>query len=304
MDTGTTLFGRVCRVLIVLPPGNSFSDTDPSANSIEITGADGAGTTGLRITGKITKTNQKEPNSGEVCLYNLAPSTRARMQVKGVRLVAEAGYAGTGLLPLFVGDVRTVDHIREGADWKTLFKCGDGERSFRYARAAESFAAGATVGQVLAYCARSMGLALGNTDTQSGVLTKPLYQGWTVSGTASTELDRILRAVGYGYSIQDGVLQILNPNQSVTQQIQELTPETGLIGSPEIGSPTQKGKPQTLKVRSLLMPLARPGGRVHLRSERYNGVFRMLKVTHEFDVRGGPWYSDLETVADGTVAVA
>ena len=55
---------------------------------------------------------------------------------------------------------------------------------------------------------------------------------------------------------------------------------------------------------SLLMPEARCGGRVRVRSERYNGVFRTRKVTHDLDTMGGPWYSDFESINDPGVAVA
>lgn len=300
---GSTLFGRLCRLTITKPSG-TFSDTDPTANAIIIGGSDSTEAPGLRITAKVVKTQQKEPNTSEICVYNLAPTTRGQLQQKGVRLILEAGYAGTGLSLLFVGDVRTVDHVRDGADWKTVLKCGDGERSIRFARASESFAAGSTVAQVVKHCADAMGLAQGNVGAQLPALSTPLYQGWTAHGAASSELDRVLRAVGYSYSVQDGQLQILAPGQSLAQVIPDLNPDTGLIGSPEMGSPEKAGKPQTLKFRSLLIPEARCGGRVRVRSERYNGVFRTRKVVHDLDTMGGPWYSEFESINDPGTAVA
>jgi hypothetical protein len=182
---------------------------------------------------------------------------------------------------------------------------GDGERAFRFARASESFAGGATVGAVVTHCAESMGLAVGNSPAQAAVLDKVLYHGWTVHGAASSELDRILRAVGYAYSIQSGVIQILSPDESVSQSIPVVSAAIGnLIGSPEMGTPEKKGKPPLLKFTALLIPEALPGGRVRVVSERYDGIFRTRKVEHDCDTESGPWYSHFESVADGTVQLA
>jgi hypothetical protein len=297
------LYGRIARVLISLPSG-SFSDTDPTQNTL-IIGGDDPNVVALRIVGKLTKTTQKAPNTGELTIYNLAPTTRAKLQQKGLRVIIEVGYVSTGLPRIFVGDIRTVDHLRDGnGDLRTVLKLGDGERAVRYARASESFAAGTSVGDVVRYCANAMGLALGNVEAQAARLSTPFYHGWTVHGAASSELARVLRAVGFSYSIQDGAIQILAPGETVSQSIPMVSPQTGLIGSPEMGSAEKKDKPQALKFKALLMPEARPGGRVHVKSERYDGIFKTRKVDHSFDTMGGDWYSDYESVADNTASTA
>ncbi len=302
-DAAGKLWGRRARVTIAKPSG-SFSDTDPTANALVVDGGDGD-PPGLRIVFRVTKTNAKAPNTSEITIYNLAQETRAKLQQKGLRVLLEAGYVATGIARVFVGDVRTADPIGDGVNWKMVLKCGDGERSFRFARAAESFAGGTTVGDVVRYCAAQMGLALGNSTTQAAKLSTQLAHGWTSHGAASTELDRILRSVGYRYSIQDGEIQILAPGESLAQTVPLLSPETGLVGWPEMGSPDKKNKPATLKFKALLMPQARPGCRVQVRSERCpNGVYRALRVEHTGDTRGNDWYSSFESVLDPTVKAA
>lgn len=300
---GSALYDRIARLTIVTATG-SFSDTDPTQNALVITGGVNAGEVGLRFTFKIEKTNQKAPNTFEIGVYNLAPSTRAQLKQKGARVILEAGYARGGYQGLCVGDVRTVDHLREGPDWKTVLKGGDGERSIRYARAGNSFASGCTVGQVVEYCAGAMGLSLGNTDTQAAKMAKVLQHGYTVHGFASTELDKILRSVNYTYSIQDGVIQILAPGESLAQTIPFLTSDTGLLGSPEFATPETKGKPQAIKYRALLMPASRPGGRNRVKSERLDGILRTNKVTHDGDTGGGNWYSEFDAVNDPSASAA
>lgn len=303
-DTTGQIWGRRARLTVALPSG-SFSDTDPLLNAVVMEGDD-AGQLTLRIVFKITKTLGKKPNTSEITVHNAAPETRAALTKlgKGAQVLLETGYQDTGLVRLFAGDVRTVDHIRDVADWKTVLKCGDGERAFRFARASESFAGGCTVGDVVKFCAKSMGLALGNTVEQAAKLTTKLAHGWTVDGAASTELDRIVRAVGYGVSIQDGQIQILAPGASRAQTIPEANRDTGLVGSPEMATPEKKGKPASMKFKTMLLPQSLPGGRVHVKSERYDGVYRTQKVEHTGDTRGAEWHSSFESTLDPTVRVA
>ena len=300
MTTSTgVLFGRRARVSFTLPSGQ-FAQ---GGNTITITGGDDPKEPGLRITFKITKTSQKEPNAGEITIYNLSPDSRGALGTKGVKVLLEAGYVATGLAQCFIGDARTIDHIREGADWKTIVRLGDGERAFQFARASESFAGGCTVGDVVRYCAGAMGLAMGNVGTEAAKLATKLQHGWVSHGAASSELDRIVRSVGYSYSIQDGQVFVMAPGQALTQAIPDLDSTSGLIGSLQMGTPEKKGKAAALKFRALLMPQAMPGGRIHVKSERYNGVFRTRKVEHSGDTRGGEWYSDFESVADPSATV-
>jgi len=300
---GSELRGRLVRVLIQLPSG-SFSETDPRQNTLVVGADDGDVNATLRVVAKITKTTQKAPNSCELTINNLAPHARAALQVKGLRVIVEAGYVGVGLQRAFLGDSRSTDHKRDGADMVTLIRCGDGERAMRFARASQAFARGTTVRDVAAYCADQLGLGRGNLGTALPALDKTLGGGWTVHGAASSELQRILRSVGYSYSVQDGQLQVLAPGQSIEYSVPLISPETGLIGSPEMGSPEKEKKAPAIKFRSLLLPGARPGGQVHLRSERYDGIFKERKVEHSFDSAGGDWYTDHEAVQDPTAKVA
>lgn len=284
--------------------GGSFSETDPAANAIVIDGASDGANMGLRVKFQITKSTEKAANPATVTITNLSPTHRGALQRKGVRLILEAGYRTSGLVHLYTGDVRTVDHAREAADWHTVIKCGDAERSLQFARASQGFAAGVTLGEVVRFAARAMGLGLGNVAAQAARLTQPLYNGYTMHGPASGELDKALRSAGWRYSIQDGQLQILAPGESVANSVPEVSIETGLVGSPEAGSPESGGQPQLIKFRRLLLQQARAGGRVHLLSERYNGIVRLKKVDHLGDIRGGEWYTDMEGIIDPTARPA
>jgi hypothetical protein len=248
---------------------------------------------GLRCEFKIKKGKKQEPNTMELKVTNLSREHRAAIQQKGLPVILAAGYAEDfGII--FSGDARTVDSVHEGADWNTLIQCGDGERAFRFARLNKSYAAGTPVATVALDLVSAMGLNAGNAAQKLSGISKQYVSGYVVTGQCSAELAKVLRPLGLGYSIQDGAVQILAEGEGFVQSIPLLSPDTGLIGSPEHGAPATRGQPTYLKVKSLLRPAFKPGGHVQIRSEGTNGQFLIHSVTHTGDTAGGAWYSELE----------
>ncbi len=244
---------------------------------------------------KVEKSAGKEPNSLELKLDNVAESSRAAMQQKGARVVVLAGYEGS-VGQIFAGDVRSVDHIRQGTTWTTRILAGDGERAYSHARVNESFAPGVKVADVVQRLAGLLGVDPGNAREKARAIPGEYLQGLTAHGRAARALDKVLEPAGLEWSIQDGRLQILAPTETLRTQAVAVNPDTGLVGSPEMGTPAKKGGRAVLKVRSLLQHSVRPGVRVELRSDTHRGVFRVEKVTHTGDTAGGDWYSDLEVI--------
>lgn len=251
--------------------------------------------TDLRVQFKVEKNLRKEPNTAEVKITNLSPRSRVNFQQLGVAFVLQAGYETT-LSTVFVGDVRIANSAQEGPDWITTLQAGDGERAYAHPRVNDSFRAGTDKIAVVKKIAGAFGLDVGNLDKQiSKYLGGQRHEtGYVARGRASSELDRALRAAGLDYSIQDGKLQVLKPGEATTELAVEVTPESGLIGSPQMCSPTKKGKKATIKFRSLLQPSVKPGGRVVVGSAAYRGTVLVEQVTHAGDTRGQDWYSDVE----------
>lgn len=294
---GDTLYGRRCRVTLAVPVDTPGDYTHTTADLVEINEgdpADPAVNGGLRVQFKASKTSEKEPNTCEVTITNLAPTRRSSLQQKGVKLRLEAGYVATGVTQIFVGDVRTTDQVREGPHWLTKIRLADGERAFRFARAAQSFGPGTDAGTILKYLANQLGVPLGHVtaDMQVG----PTFDhGYVVHGPVQASLDDLVGGLGFHWSIQDGALQVLAPGEALTIAIPEISPSTGLIGSPEMGTAEKKGQPALVKFRSLIIP-TRPGALVHLTSNRYNGNVRVKKCDFTGDTAGGDWYTDIQGV--------
>jgi hypothetical protein len=283
---GEVLFKRKVRLLIAAPLTEDFASI--SSQVIEVTD--------LRVQFKATKTLSKEPNTAEITVTNLSATTRAALPTKGARLILQAGY-GENLEQICLGDARFTESRREGPDWLTKFQIGDGERGFLHGRVSESFAAGVPVGEVIKTVGKTLKLDTGNLESIAAGLPGQYVSGYVASGPASKELDRALKAHGYEWSIQDGQIQVLKPGEATTEEVIELSPDSGLIGSPEMGSPDKKSGKSVLKAKSLLQGGIRPGRRVKIVSAQYNGFFKPVKVEHSGDTAGGDWYTTIEAEA-------
>lgn len=274
----TQLFSRAVRVI---------------AGTLEITG--------LRVQFRVKKTLSKEPNECELSIYNLNEEHRRAVETKGLSVRIEAGYVGN-VAQIFVGDVRHAEHVREKADWVTRLQLGDGERAYRHARVSESFKAGNSLGSVFRKVADSLGVDATKAQGIVDALQRQFTQGTSVFGKASTELDRLLSGTGLEWSIQDGELQVLSATGTTESALIVLNSETGLIGSPTYGTPEAASpnkaaqKPKTLKIKSLLMPALRVGGRVRVEADSVKSDFKVQTLTHTGDTHGGDFYSEVEGV--------
>ena len=269
---------------------------------VELTFNDGATAkkvSDLRVSFKVTKSLRKEPNTAEIQVYNLAPSTRSQMKSRYMPIILAAGYQTT-MAQIFSGQARVIDHEEKGADWVTKIQCGDGEQAFRYARMTESHAKGAKVSDIVSRLVNTLGgLAHGSGNIVS-LITDQFAQGYSAHGSSADQLDKILRLRGYEWSLQDGQVQILSLGKATKQTAVVLSPTTGMIGSPEHGTPeptAKRDRSHILKVKSLLQPTLVPGGICQVQA---NGLptaqYRIEKVTHDGDTFGGNWQSELEVV--------
>lgn len=280
---GDLLYGRRCRLTL----------TPNTGTSIEVNAISDGNEQGLRVTFQITKTRDKSPNTAEIKIYNLTEKTRLSLQVKPLTVELEAGYQESGLARLFKGDARTIDHERKGCDWITTIKCGDGERNMAISRVQRSFGAKTTAGQVLKQLAADLGVAVGNVPTVIADMTTVFDAGYVCSGRVKDELDRLCKSLGYEWSVQDGALQVLVRNSYVGGMIPLIDSDSGLIGSPESGSPEKKGQAGLVRFKCLLTPLV-VGGKVKLKSLRYDGDLVIKRVKYDGDTMGGNWFVEVE----------
>lgn len=205
----------------------------------------------------------------------------------------DAGYEGPGgASQIFVGDLRKAIVAESGADWVVKVTAGSGEHSVRSARVVRSFAAGATVEDVVRHLASAMGVGVGNAlDAFQGARLAGGAQihagGAVLQGRASEELDRLCTAAGLSFSVQDGVLQVLPLGGALDRSAILLSPTTGLVESPEIVNR------RTITVKALLQPGLVPGQRIVVESAVISGVWRITEAEYSGANGGNDWYATM-----------
>lgn len=245
---------------------------------------------------QVTRTLKPSPNTCEVRVFNLGQALRRELATKakeGLFVTIAAGF-GNRLTQIFRGDLRDAYSVREDTGWVTTISSGDGEKARRNARIRRAFPRGTKVDVVLRALTESLGVGLGNS-ARALMGAKKLTHGSSefVSGTvthgnSALQLTELLRSVGMEWSIQDGELQVLDQGRALEGEALVLTPETGLVGSPE---PGHKG---TVKATVQLMPGLQPGAAALIESSEVRGLFRIERIDYSGDTSQDDWLGHIE----------
>ncbi len=280
------LYKRVCRVVV----GAAF----------------GALRVGLRVDShrvafNVEKTLKPDPNQCTLRVWNLSADQRAQIEelkpktgdTRGIPVIIEAGYEETGAGQIFLGDLRTVSSVREGPDWVTTLESGDGEQATQNSRINVTLGPQTRPDVALRAIIAKLGIDQGNAPI---ALAKLLATGATtinpkrmvLSGSAADHMTNFCRSAGLEWSIQDGAIQILDLNRTLTTFAPLLKSDSGLIDSPSVDP---KG---LLTCTMLIQPNVRPGGLLVLDSRTARGTYRIERAKWDGDTHDTPWYIQIE----------
>jgi hypothetical protein len=290
------LFGRVCHVTIYRPDGKPLDRptgfVDKNQDFFE-TLANGIEVRDLDVSFEIEKSISKQPNTCKIIIFNLNETTRSVItKTRPLTVRLDAGHDNTARF-MALGNVKFGETYLKETAWETELELADGGRAFSNARPNKSYKAGTPLRTLVKDAAASMGLQLPTELTKDKTLDNRIPKGATLDGFAQDELTRLLAPLGYGWSVQNGQLQILGDNQVRNDTRRVISANTGLIGSPSFGPPTKKGK-RTFTFQTLLYPELMPGSSVLVDSQFVSGPFKLLKVKHTGDTRGDEWTTECE----------
>lgn len=259
--------------------------TDEDVNGLEIRD--------LRIEFEVNRDLSKHPNQCEFSITNLSPKNRAALEGKHVAITLAAGYDGLNE-PLYTGDVLFAMSEQKGADWVTKVQVADGGRTIRRARVNRSYPRGTSVKTALRDVAASMGQSIPENLALSSELEAQFTSGVVLSGCAKDEMSRLLAPFGYGWSFQDGKLQVLR-DEDARPDVFQINEQNGLLSTPQSGNPPKSGKPPHVTLKSLLRPGIYPGAMVEVvTSLKPSKLYRVEKVKHSGDTYGDDWYTELD----------
>mgnify|MGYP001558445384 CR=1 FL=1 len=253
--------------------------------------------TGLDVGFSIERTLRREPNRASLRVWNLSEDHRSAIErMERVRTRLEAGYVSASGV-IFDGHLVEGASRKDGASWVTELRSGDGHHATRSARISYSYRPGASVTAALEQCARMLGVGTGNALDAFGragtAAGSVLRQGTSLSGRVDDVLDHLCAAAGLEWSIQGGVLQVLDRGRSLRREAIRLTPGTGLVGSPHVDS---RG---VLHAEALMVPELEPGRLVSVESAHVQGSWRITKVGYVGESAGKQWGASLEAEPEG-----
>jgi len=300
------LFDRVASLTVGKPNGKAVEIRD------------------LRFAFSVEKGSGENPNSCTCRVYNLNQDSRALVETVNSVLILKAGYKrDVGELTIFTGTVTRAITKREGADLVTELEMSDSGLEYRDKKTSFSFAPGVSAGQVLSNIAATFGLPVRPLPTE--ITQKQYPDGFAFVGRSREAMAKACEYLGLEWSLQNREVQILKKGKAVAMQAFVLSPDTGLIGSPEkehktlgekaaakkgitekqkgvrvtfatgdAGDKEKKLEVQGYKVKTLLQPTMQPGGYVRLDTKSIKSeFFRIEAVTSVGDTHGSEWFSEL-----------
>jgi hypothetical protein len=247
--------------------------------------------TGLDIAFSVERTLRREPNRASLRVWNLSDGNRAAIgRMEQVRVRIEAGYEqASGLI--FDGELVEGLSRKDGSSWVTELRSGDGHSAARSARISWSYRAGASTSALLERVAGELGVGIGNALEAFGRAGTPAgtrLEHGAVSGRADDVLTHLCEAVGLEWSIQGGVLQVLDQGGALRRTAIVLDSDSGLVGSPHVDS---RGR---LHAEALMVPELEPGRLVSVRSAHVEGTWRVTKATFAGESSGKQWGVSIE----------
>lgn len=295
-EIGTTsdwLYGRRYRVLLDCGNGNALDVSN------------------LRCIFNIQKTSYRQANSSKVVLYNLSPEDENKIIKQGQRIVIEAGYNGSYYGKIFDGQIIQPIRSREnGTDYKLTLVAMDSDRFLSFGLISQSVVAQQSSREVINSCITNSA-----NPVEPGTITEEVInypRGKILFGKASNYLAQIARSLNGTYYNEDGKVNIIQPKTLPTDEILDLTPENGLLGTP---SQSEYG----VRFDCLLNPSIHIGSLVRIDNKRIEGkeldvssmniiraldsvgIYRIISISYIGDTRGNDWKCSAEAITQSGI---
>lgn len=291
--TSDWLYGRRYRCIIDTGSGKAFDVSE------------------LRCTFEFVKSAYFEANQSVITIYNLNPDDENKLIKSGQRIIFEAGYNGDQYGKIFEGNIIQPLRSKEnGVDFKLTLISMDSDRYVTYGLVGVSLVAEQSMRDAVSSCVSRAGLLTRqNYGQQTGIIADQRIsypRGKVMFGSPTYYLNQIAKSMNASYYNEDGVVNIVSPKELSDNEIFDLSPDSGLIGSP---LQTEYG----ISCSCLLNPRMKINSLFHLdnskiEGHRYTpgqpvrpldtaGIYRVIKITHKGDTRGNDWTTEIEAIS-------
>lgn len=269
---GDVLFGRRYRITV--------SDSN----------GDGLDVSDLRCTFNIIKTIQMGPNTCEIAIYNLNAKTENTIIMNGKRVSVEAGYEGSQFGLIFDGDIlQTIRAREDGTTFTLTIIALDSDRAINFEIANYSIVRGQTARNIVEHIANKAQNPIDLGSISDRLNGPKLTRGKVMFGKASDYIRQIAKTYDLQHYTDDGKLNLIHLNDLPKDEIFELSPESGLIGTPEQTDYGVSGK-------CLLNPQIKLNSLIHIN----NSSVRAKKI----DINGSNSVPGATATGTGTSSVS
>ncbi|MCX4355846.1 MAG: hypothetical protein OSJ43_06430 [Oscillospiraceae bacterium] len=248
----------------------------------------GYGDRPLHISFSCERADTDSSNSAKVSLWNLGPEHLAELNKSDCIVTLRAGY-GTVMPLIFTGVVTFSKTTLDGSDVVTELEIVDNRIELRDTFVSLSYRGSVSCKQLIQDAADQMGVAVSYS---YNAVFKDIPNGYSYVGGVSGVLKKACDSSGLVWSVNNGVLQIKKPNDTMNREVYELSAETGLIGVPErvqISGDSEDSAQYGWDVQYLMNAAINIDDYVYLNSVHIKGYFRVYSVAIEGDNYGETW---------------
>ena len=245
----------------------------------------------LHISFSIEKSETETSNTAKVQVWNLSPSNLKVLDTKDCVIELQAGYQDHIALVL-AGNVVTSTTSLDGADQLTEIEVVDGRVALRDTYISVSYKKKTNCKTIFDYIAKEMGVAVVYS---KGCKFKNLPKGFSYVGAAKNALKKLCKTCGLSWSIQNEILHIRRPNETISTRAYVISEETGLLDVPKritLSEETSSGKKKDrvgYEIRYLMNGAIGVNDCIKLESKSVKGNFRIYKLTIDGDNLEGEW---------------
>lgn len=236
------------------------------------------------MTASVKTYKGSKPNEATLTIHNLSTATISQLEQTGQELQIKAGTTFVG--ELFLGTISSRGVVSKDAipERTTTITAKDGRRVYRDTKVAKAYPPGTTIQAVVMDLLALTGLPVGN-----GSVYPPgtFPAGWAHQGLWRNALAEILLPLGFYWTIQGGVIYVLNESSTAPGNVPLISPSTGMIGSP---TRTKKGCNVPCELNSAIVA----GRGVQVQSQFFNGLYRAAVVEHKCSRDGTLWRTDAQ----------
>jgi hypothetical protein len=255
-------------------------------------GGEGVKINGLKIAFEIEKTDKPETNTAKIEIFNLSRDTHDKISVAGNHCTLKAGYADETTAAIFFGDVVKGTRKKSGTEYITEIEVKDGRTAVMAGQVSVSYAKDTGALTIVQDMIDALGLPSKGTEL---IPSDAKYPGaFCGIGQAADILGKVLNKYELRYTIQNEMVYILKDGEASESTGLRLSPETGLLTSPQPVSDkteetdTKKDAANKWAFRTMLFPQLIPGAACKVESVTVTSEMKITKAKFT----GDNWLSD------------